>query len=149
MQPLPLELTLTRKKETGRKALLPYFMGLWPDPATFQELLIAASRAGATAIEVGLPFSDPVADGPSIQAAGQDVLDRGATAGRVFDAVAQVADHIKTPLVLMTYANPVLRTGTDRFLARAASAGFQGLIVPNLPCDEAGDLSRQASRCGP
>jgi len=148
MKPLELETALLRIKEAGRKALVPYFMGLWPDRAAFQELLAAAGRSGATAVEVGLPFTDPVADGPSIQAAGQAVLDRGATAERVFDAVAEVAPACRAPLVLMTYANPVLRAGASRFLARAADAGFQGLIVPDLPSIEAHDLRQQASLAG-
>jgi tryptophan synthase alpha chain len=95
-------------------------------------------RAGADVLEVGIPFSEPLADGPVIQRATERALAAGATAAGVLDLVARVRQEIAAPIVLFTYANPVLRMGTDTFADRARAAGVDGVLVLDLPIEEAG-----------
>jgi tryptophan synthase alpha chain len=104
------------------------------------ELAEAAVRGGATALELGIPFSDPLADGPTVQRAGQRALGHGITTSRALELLAQIRQRVDVPLVPMTYAGPVLAYGEARFCEQAAAAGANGLIVPDLPHDEAGEL---------
>jgi tryptophan synthase alpha chain len=114
------------------------------------ELAAAAVRGGATVVEVGIPFSDPLADGPTIQAAGQAALDAGMTPRRCLDVLAETRTAIgpDVPLVPMTYAAIVERYGVDRFCADAGSAGATGLIVADIPPEEAEELSTAAAANG-
>ncbi|MGE5635382.1 MAG: tryptophan synthase subunit alpha [Nocardioidaceae bacterium] len=121
-----------------RAALMPYLMGGHPDLDASRACLEAAADAGADLIELGVPFSDPLADGPVIHAAGTEALRRGATPYSVLRLCEAVADRL--PVVLMVYANVVLAGGGEAFARRAASVGAAGLIVPDLPHDEAGEL---------
>jgi tryptophan synthase alpha chain len=121
-----------------RAALMPYLMGGYPDIDESVEAGLAAADAGADLIELGIPFSDPLADGPVIHAAGTAALARGATPHGVLGACERIAERV--PVVLMVYANVVLTAGAERFALRAASAGAAGLIVPDLPHDEAAEL---------
>lgn len=118
-----------------RAALMPYLMGGFPDPATSLAIAEAYADGGADLIELGVPFSDPIADGPVIQAAGSRALAEGTTIAGVLDIARAVAPRL--PVVLMTYANLVLARGVERFAADAAAAGVSGLIVPDLPLEEA------------
>ncbi len=104
------------------------------------ELAAAAVAGGATALELGIPFSDPLADGPTIQRTGQRALRHGVTTARALELLAEIRERVDVPLVPMTYAGPVLAHGERRFCEDAARAGANGLIVPDLPHDEAGDL---------
>jgi tryptophan synthase alpha chain len=121
-----------------RAALIPYLMGGFPTLDASRASLEAAADAGADLVELGIPFSDPLADGPVIHAAATAALERGATVHAVLDVCRAVADRL--PVVLMAYANLVLRAGPAAFALRAADAGAAGLIVPDLPFDEAGGL---------
>jgi tryptophan synthase alpha chain len=114
------------------------------------ELAAAAVRGGATVVEVGIPFSDPLADGPTIQAAGQAALDAGMTPRRCLDVLAETRAAIPAgiPLVPMTYAAIVERYGVERFCADASEAGATGLIVADIPPEEAGELSAAAEANG-
>ncbi|GBQ06413.1 tryptophan synthase subunit alpha [Saccharibacter floricola] len=126
-------------KAEGRGALIPYLEAFDPDRDTSQKLLNAMPEAGADIIEVGVPFSDPSADGPTIQLAAQRGLKAGATLAGVLDMVAQFRrtnDH--TPIVLMGYLNPIDHYGVERFCQEAARSGVDGLIVVDLPPEEAG-----------
>ncbi|MCU0258356.1 MAG: tryptophan synthase subunit alpha [Solirubrobacteraceae bacterium] len=118
-----------------RAALMPYLMGGFPDPATSRAIAEAYADAGADLIELGVPFSDPIADGPVIQAAATRALEAGTTVEDVLAIAAALAPRL--PVVLMTYANLVLARGVERFAADAAAAGASGLIVPDLPLEEA------------
>ncbi len=118
-----------------RAALMPYLMGGFPDPATSLAIAEAYADGGADLIELGVPFSDPIADGPVIQAAGSRALAAGTTIAGVLDIARALAPRL--PVVLMTYANLVLARGVERFAAEAAAAGVSGLIVPDLPLEEA------------
>jgi tryptophan synthase alpha chain len=112
------------------------------------ELAEAAVRGGATAIELGIPFSDPLADGPTIQRAGQRALRHGVTTMRALELLAELRVRVGVPLIPMTYAGPVLAHGEARFCEDAARSGADGLIVPDLPHDEAGDLLEGCRRNG-
>jgi tryptophan synthase alpha chain len=104
------------------------------------ELAEAAARGGATGFEIGIPFSDPLADGPTVQRAGQRSLAAGMTTAKAMDVIRDVRARVDVPLVPMTYASPVMAYGEARFCADAAAAGADGLIVPDVPADEAGPL---------
>jgi tryptophan synthase alpha chain len=121
-----------------RAALMPYLMGGYPDPDVSAEAGIAAAESGADLIELGAPFSDPLADGPVIHAAGTEALAGGVTLHGVLAVCERIAARL--PVVLMVYTNVVLTAGPERFALRAAAAGASGLIVPDLPHDEAGEV---------
>jgi tryptophan synthase alpha chain len=108
-----------------------------PDLPSSADILRALDRAGADLLEVGIPFSEPLADGPVIQRATERALAAGTTASGVLDLVAQVRASITAPIVLFTYANPVFRMGVDRFADRARAAGVDGVLVLDLPIEEA------------
>ena len=121
-----------------RAALMPYLMGGFPDLDSSLASGLAAAEAGADLLELGVPFSDPLADGPVIHAAATDALAGGATADGVLSVCRELSGRV--PVVLMVYANVVLSGGGDGFAARAAEAGAAGLIVPDLPHEEAAAL---------
>jgi tryptophan synthase alpha chain len=121
----------------GRAALMPYMMGGFPDDDTSAAVAGAYADAGADLVELGVPFSDPLADGPVIHAAATEALAAGATLNSVLDIGAAIADRV--PVVTMAYANMVLARGVAEFAARAAEAGLAGVIVPDLPPEEAVD----------
>jgi tryptophan synthase alpha chain len=121
-----------------RAALMPYLMGGYPSIDASVDAGLAAADAGADLIELGVPFSDPLADGPVIHAAGVEALAGGATPHRVLGACERLAARV--PVVLMVYANIVFTAGVEAFALRAAAVGASGLIVPDLPHDEAGEL---------
>jgi tryptophan synthase alpha chain len=121
-----------------RAALMPYLMGGHPDLDTSLAAGLAAADAGADLIELGIPFSDPLADGPVIHAAATEALQRGATPHGVLRVCERLAQRV--PVVLLVYVNVVMTAGAETFALRAASAGASGLIVPDLPHDEAGEV---------
>jgi tryptophan synthase alpha chain len=123
-------------KEEGRAALMPYMMAGFPDHETSLAIANAYAEAGADLIELGVPFSDPLADGPTIHAAATAALAGGATLGSALEVCAAVSGRL--PVVLMVYANMVLsQEGAEGFATRATAAGAAGAIVPDLPLDEA------------
>ncbi len=133
----------------GRAALVTFVMAGDPDPATSLELIKALPAAGADVIEVGMPFTDPMADGPSIQAAGLRALKAGMTLSKTIDLVAKFrAFDPDTPIVLMGYFNPIYVYGVDRFLADAKRAGVDGLIIVDLPPEEDSELCLPALKAG-
>jgi len=139
-----LEAALRGARARGRKLLVPYVTGGVREDWT--DALAAMAAAGADAIEVGIPFSDPVMDGPTIQEASARALERGATPGNVLAALASVDAGV--PLVAMTYYNLVFRAGHRRFAAELARAGVCGAIVPDLPLEESAEWESDASAAG-
>ncbi|MSW96477.1 MAG: tryptophan synthase subunit alpha [Actinobacteria bacterium] len=133
-------------KAPGRAALMPYLMGGFPDSATSRRIALAYADAGADLIELGMPFSDPIADGPVIQAAAGRALAAGTGVEDVLEIARAVAARV--PVVLMTYANLVLARGMERFAADAAAAGASGLIVPDVPLEEAPALGAACTAAG-
>ena len=127
-----------RIRAEKRTGLVTYVTAGDPDMTRSADILCALDRAGADVLEVGIPFSEPLADGPVIQRATERALAAGATASGVLDLVARVRPAVKAPIVLFTYANPVLRMGVDAFGDRARAAGVDGVLVLDLPIEEAG-----------
>ncbi len=136
-------------KEQGKKAFVAYVMAGDPDYDTSLEVVKGLPGAGVDVIELGLPFTDPMADGPTIQAAGQRALDGGMTLQRTLDlARAFRESDDTTPIVLMGYYNPIYSRGVEKFLADAKSAGIDGLIVVDLPPEEDEELCLPAQAAG-
>ncbi len=124
-----------------RAALMPYFTLGYPDRQTSLAIVTAISQAGADLIELGIPFSDPLADGPTIQRSTQIALEAGANLAGCLEMVAELRRiNVVQPLILMGYFNPILAYGLERFVAQAAEAGADGFIVPDLPPEEAGEM---------
>jgi tryptophan synthase alpha chain len=134
-----------RAHKEGRGVLIPYFMSGYPSAAQSVKLVLAAAEGGADIIELGMPFSDPLADGATIQHAGQIALDRGMTINGCMEVARQVATRADIPLILMGYYNPILAYGLQRFCKTARESGVCGLIIPDLPPEEAIPL-REAAR---
>lgn len=133
--------TFKKLRQAGRPALMPYLTIGHPTPALTLELVPAVVKAGADLIELGIPFSDPLADGATIQQATHVALQQGTTVEICLQTVAELRQRgIETPLILMGYYNPIFQRGLDRFCADAARAGADGLIVPDLPPEEAEEL---------
>jgi len=132
--------TFNRIRTEKRTGLVTYVTAGDPDLARSAEILRALDRAGADVLEVGIPFSEPLADGPVIQRATERALAAGATARSVLDLVSRIRSTVKAPIVLFTYANPVLRMGVEAFGDRAQQAGVDGVLVLDLPIEEAGSV---------
>lgn len=129
-----------RARKEDRAVLVAYLMAGDPDLATCERLALACIRGGANVLELGIPFSDPIADGPEIQAAGHRALKAGTRPGDVLDLAARLRRESETPLILMTYLNPILAIGLKAFAERAAAAGVDGIIVPDLSLEESSEL---------
>src|SRR4051812_26566295 len=122
----------------GRAALMPYLMAGFPDVETSVRVAIAYAEAGADLVELGVPFSDPLADGPVIHAAATKALENGANVHQILEAATTIAEHL--PVVLMCYANPIYARGPERFAAELARRGVSGIIVPDLPLEESAPI---------
>lgn len=122
-------------RQEQRAALMPYMMGGFPDPATSTRIGLAYVAAGADLIELGVPYSDPLADGPVIHAAGVQALAAGARLDHILESIAELAPEV--PVISMCYFNLILARGLERFVDELAAAGGSGLIVPDLPLEEA------------
>jgi tryptophan synthase alpha chain len=138
----------TKARQEGRGVLIPYFMCGYPSAAQSIKLALAAAQAGADIIELGMPFSDPLADGATIQHAGHIALERGMTIEGCMEIARQISTMSNIPLVLMGYYNPVLAYGIERFCQTAAARGVCGLIIPDLPPEEAVPLQQSALQYG-
>lgn len=143
-----IQRTFEKAQEEGRSVLIPYFMCGYPDAEQSIEIVLAAAAGGADIIELGVPFSDPLADGATVQHAGQVALERGMTISGCMDVAAQVAAHSDVPLLFMGYYNPILAFGIERYCQKAAESGVSGLIIPDLPHEEAGPLQTAAQAHG-
>jgi len=135
-------------RREGRGVLIPYFMCGYPSATQSIELVLAGAQGGADIIELGMPFSDPLADGATIQHAGQVALERGMTIDGCMEIARQISTRSTIPLLLMGYYNPVLAYGIERFCQTAAATGVCGLIIPDLPPDEATPLLDAAQKEG-
>ena len=136
-------------KQKGRSAFITFLMAGDPDPSTSLEIIKALPKAGADILEIGMPFTDPMADGPSIQAAGLRALKAGMTLKKTLAMVREFRKvDATTPLVLMGYYNPIYIHGVDKFLLDAKSAGVDGLIIVDLPPEEDAELCLPAMKAG-
>jgi tryptophan synthase alpha chain len=134
------------KAAPGRAALMPYLMGGFPDLDASEAIGLAYADHGADLVELGVPFSDPLADGPVIHAADTSALAAGATVHGVLEVGARLAERV--PVVLMCYSNPILARGWERFADELAARGISGLIVPDLPVEEAADALAACDAAG-
>lgn len=135
-----IEATFAPLQQRGETALIPFITAGDPDLAATEELIHALVEAGADLIELGVPFSDPMADGPTIQEASERALAAGATLPAILETVRRVRRHTNVPIVLMGYYNPVFHYGPQRFAADAAEAGVDGLLLVDLPPEEAEEI---------
>jgi tryptophan synthase alpha chain len=135
-------------RRENRGVLIPYFMCGYPSAAQSIKLVLAATQAGADIIELGMPFSDPLADGATIQHAGQIALERGMTINGCLEIASQISARSDAPLILMGYYNPLLVYGIDRFCQKAVASGVCGLIIPDLPPEEVEQLHQAALQHG-
>lgn len=131
-----------------KKAFIAFLTCGDPDLETTEQLIIAMEEAGADLIELGIPFSDPTAEGPVIQEANGRALAAGTTTDRIFDMVRRLRKTVRIPLVFMTYANVVLSYGTERFIKTAAEAGMDGLILPDVPYEEREEFAPACEQYG-
>ena len=140
--------TFRRLKKKNEKALIPYIMAGDPDLATTKTLILEMEKAGCDIIELGAPFSDPLADGPTIQKASLRSLQNRTSLSDVLGLVADVRKESRIPFILMTYYTLIFRYGEERFINDAVAAGLDGVILPDLPPEEAGVLIPAAKKAG-
>jgi tryptophan synthase alpha chain len=145
----PIDALFHELRSQGRKAFMPFVTAGDPDIAFTRELLPVVAAAGANLIEVGFPFSDPIADGPVIQASYTRALDRNLKLAEIFAATRDVAKRPgwATPMVAMASYSLLFKKGPTQFIAEAQAAGLSGAVVPDLPVEEAGELAKLASDC--
>ncbi len=140
--------TFQRLQMRGEKALIPYLTAGDPDLETTVALILEFEQRGADLVEVGVPFSDPLADGVTIQRASQRALQGGTTLSKILEMIREVRRNAQLPLVLMSYVNPIFRFGIERFVKEATAAGVDGVILPDLPPEEAGELRLAGEEAG-
>jgi tryptophan synthase alpha chain len=143
-----IEKKFSELKKKGEKALVVYLTAGYPDLATSRGLILALDAAGADVLELGVPFSDPTADGPAIQKASQKALQTGTTLSRVLSLIGDLRSSTNLPLVLFSYYNPIFSFGNQRFAREAAEAGVDGVLVVDLPLEEAGELKKHTDPAG-
>ncbi|MGE6515447.1 tryptophan synthase subunit alpha [Lysinibacillus sphaericus] len=143
-----LQQAIERAKIAGNKAFVPYIMAGDGGLTTVKPTILKLQQMGVTAIEVGIPFTDPVADGPTIEQAGERALAHGVTLRKVFETLASFREEITVPLVVMTYFNPVLAYGLESFAEACVAAGVKGLIVPDVPLEESAILREKLNPHG-
>ena len=123
------------------KAFIAFVTGGDPDLDTTKKIIKEMEKAGADLIEIGIPFSDPIAEGPIIQEANERALANGCTTDKLFDALKDIKDEVSVPLVFLTYINPIYAYDVDKFLDRCNECGIQGLIIPDLPYEEKDEIA--------
>ena len=148
IQRTPIQQRFSQLQAEGRCALMPFLMAGDPDLERTRAVLLALQAAGADIIELGIPYSDPLADGPVIQAAASRALASATTPGKVLEMLGSLRGELTIPVILFTYSNPLLNRGMEAFCRAAAAAGAAGLVVPDLPLEEAEKLSAIAAAEG-
>jgi len=143
-----LKQALARSRRQGRAALVPFLTAGYPAPELTVGLLRALERGGADMVELGVPFSDPIADGPTIQRSSEQALARGTSLAAVLEMVRELRHVSELPLILFTYFNPVHAFGVQRFAGEAAAAGADGVLLVDVPAEEMAAPARELSRAG-
>ncbi len=143
-----LEETCRNRLEQGGRLLIPFLTAGYPNDARFDAAVRAVAKAGADILEIGVPFSDPLADGPTIQRASQRALEQGTTLAKILARLEAEGRSAGMPIVLMTYLNPIHRMGIDSFCRRARSVGVDGVLVSDLPPDESPEIGAIFRRHG-
>lgn len=137
-----------KKAFENKKAFIAFITAGDPSLEKTEEFVLTAEKAGADLVEIGIPFSDPIADGPVIQEASVRALKNNVTTDDVFELVASIRKKTDIPLVFLTYLNPVFKYGYEKFLARCKELGLDGLIIPDLPFEEKGEIAPLAREYG-
>ncbi|MCL2637179.1 MAG: tryptophan synthase subunit alpha [Oscillospiraceae bacterium] len=130
----------------GKKAFIAFITGGDPDIETTEKLIVEMAQSGVDIIEIGVPFSDPVAEGPVIQQADERALRAGCTVDKLLDMIKRVRPKVEIPLLFMSYINPIFVYGKEKFMQRCADSGIQGVIIPDLPFEEKGELSGECAK---
>src|SRR5699024_8540281 len=138
--------TLFKEKGGGSKITSLFLTAGYPNLESTAELIVGMEAAGADLIELGIPFSDPLADGPTIQFSSTKAIENGITMARIFKTVQQVRKKSEIPVVLMGYLNPILNYGVESFCTKAKSSGVDGLIIPDLPPEESEIIEASAAK---
>ena len=133
-------------KKVKKKAFIAFLTAGYPTLKATEDLVLAFEKSGVDIIELGVPFSDPLADGPTIQASSQYALKKGVTLKKILNLVADIRRKSEIPILLMTYYNPIFQLGEEQFAKQARRCGVDGVIVPDLPVEEAGNLLKAAKR---
>lgn len=128
------------------KAFIPFITAGDPDIETTEKLIYAMEKAGADLIEIGIPFSDPTAEGPVIQEANERSLANGCTTDKIFDMVKRIRENTRIPLAFMTYINPIFTYGKDRFMAACKEVGIDAVIIPDLPFEEKDEINESCEK---
>jgi len=137
-----LDRSFDEKTKKGAKLLVPYVTAGYPEKTSTPSIVRALAEAGADAVELGIPFSDPLADGPVIQRCSRKALENGVTLAWALELASTIAKEVQVPIVVMGYANPIERMGAEKFAKSCGEAGVTAAIVPDLPLDEAGPLRK-------
>jgi len=145
---LRIEDKFSELKRKNERALIAYVMAGDPSLGQTPSIVRSLVAGGADIIELGIPFSDPIADGPTIQAAGERALSSGASLKKIFSIIKDIRAFTDVPLVFMSYYNPILQYGLDRFFSDMESHGVEGVIIPDLPLEESGDAFRLSKKYG-
>ena len=135
-------------KDSGRKILSFFITAGYPHPDDTVAIVRSLAEGGADLVELGIPFSDPIADGPVIQASSEQAIKNGGSLARTLELAAEIRKSVAIPIVLMGYANPIVRFGMDKFFAACATVGVEGTIIPDVPLEESGEYRELAGRCG-
>ena len=141
-----IEKTFKKLKQQNKKALIPYIMAGDPSLEATKKFVAEMEEAGADIIELGVPFSDPLADGPTIQRAGERAIKQGVTLRKTLSLVEEIRQAAQIPLIIMTYYNPIFKYGIEAFIKEAVRVGVDGVIIPDLIPDEAGDFMSIAKK---
>ncbi|MBN1793710.1 MAG: tryptophan synthase subunit alpha [Candidatus Omnitrophica bacterium] len=141
-----IDAVFTQLRQEKKKAFIPFFVAGIPDYRTIRELVLRLEECGVALIELGVPFSDPLADGPIIQMASTEALKMGVTSRSVFSFVEDLRKITQIPIALLTYCNPIFKYGVERFVSRAITSGVDGIIAPDLPPDESALFTACAKR---
>ncbi|SNV04242.1 Tryptophan synthase alpha chain [Megamonas hypermegale] len=131
----------------NHKAFIPFIVAGDPDLEHTEKFIVEMAKAGADLVEIGVPFSDPVAEGTVIQAASKTALNAGTTTDKIFDMAKKTRTQVDIPLVLMTYVNPIFVYGKEKFFAKCKECGICGVIVPDLPYEEKDEILNEANAC--
>ncbi|KJS80560.1 MAG: hypothetical protein JM58_18565 [Peptococcaceae bacterium BICA1-8] len=143
-----IENVFNKLQRENRKALIPYVCCGYPSLEFTEKLVLKLADCGADLIELGVPYSDPVADGPTIQRAAVKALEEGVTLEQIFSMASRLREKTEIPLIVMTYFNTVYVKGIEQFIKMAATSGIDGLIIPDLPLEEADELKTTADKYG-
>lgn len=141
-------MTKIRKAFDNGKAFIAFITGGDPNLDITKKLIVEMEKSGADLIEIGIPFSDPVAEGPVIEAANERALSNGCTTDKLFDAIKEIKDEVSVPLVFLTYLNPIYTYGKERFMKRCVECGIAGIIVPDLPFEEKEEIAPECKEYG-